>query len=254
MTIDTQHRKAMSIPVRFIRTAVLSLGGLATLASAACAPSTDASVRSDSAGTVPVITDHKPSAESSAVAESVSSTRSASDTGAGPAISAPLPALAPARDANQDFLRHMTDHHERLSRVAHDLMMEPAGHASHGSGADPAFLDGQLDAEKGEMLDLLQREYRETYVPRPDATAHGRVSSPAAHTTGTSASGKRVGDEHAAALHALAIQLREGATLARAFESRLTNPEVKALARRMRASQLDFAGRLDRSMGGMKMP
>ena len=141
-----------------------------------------------------------------------------------------LPPLSPARDADHHFLRHMLDHHERVILVAHEQMMEPAGHAAHGGGADPGELDSRLDAEKSEMLALLSKLYGETYSPRPDVT-------------GADAREVGAGEEGPAVQAKLASEFREGAALVDRSLPELTRPAVRALARRLRASQLAMANR-----------
>lgn len=143
--------------------------------------------------------------------------------------------LAAARDADQDFLRHMLDHHETVIAVAHDQMMAPAGHAAHGGGADPAAFDSKLDAEKLEMLALLSRLYGEAYSPRADAPATESTS------VGDTTSGSAAQAEHGMPQADLAAQLRAGANLTDRFLPKLTRPQVREVALRIRASQLELA-------------
>lgn len=147
----------------------------------------------------------------------------------------PRPPLPPARDADQEFLRHMLDHHETVIAVAHAQMMAPAGHAAHGGGADPAAFDSRLDAEKLEMLALLSRLYGESFSPRPDSAA-----GMAAERGGATASAASEG-EHGAPEADLGAQLQAGATLVDRFLPRLTRPQVREVARRVPASQLELA-------------
>ena len=139
--------------------------------------------------------------------------------------------LSPARDADHHFLRDMLDHHERVILVAHEQMMEPAGHAAHGGGADPAALDSRLDAEKLEMLALLAKLYGETYSPRAgvvEADAHDASA----------------GEEGPAVQARLATEFRRGVALVDRSLPGLTRPAVRALARRVRASQAALADQM----------
>ena len=166
------------------------------------------------------------------------------DTSASPVAVAPPPApgtrieaappprpLSPARDADHHFLRHMLDHHERIILVAHEQMMEPAGHAAHGAGTDPGALDSRLDAEKLEMLALLRKLYAETYSPRAG------VAEADAHDTGA-------GEEGPAVQARLATEFRAGVALVDRSLPGLTRPAVRDLARRVRASQAALANQM----------
>lgn len=177
----------------------------------ACSPGDDRGVR-DSVATKSVMT------RDSGVG---SPTRgAAADDSSNPPVTvfAARPAPPPARDADQDFLRHMLDHHETVVAAAHAEMMEPAGHGAHGTKRDPAEWDVMLDAEKLEMLALLKRHYGEEYSPRP-AGEPGQQP--------------------------LAAQLREGTAMTERFAPRLRRAEVRALARRLGASQRELAQKLE---------
>ena len=160
----------------------------------------------------------------------------------------PRPPLTPARDADQDFLRHMLDHHETVLVTVHAEMMEPAKHAEHGTASDPVELDGQLDKEKLEMLAMLKQYYGEDYSPWaattvPASTEHSTAGSPRpmpadmAHDSMPGIGAK--------APSPLAAQLREGAALAQRLAPTLTRPAVRALALRIRASHLAMAKKVD---------
>lgn len=157
-----------------------------------------------------------------------------------PQPAAPLPPPPPARDADQAFLRHMLDHHETTLALVHEQMSAPAGHAEHGGASDPTEFDVVLDAEKMEMLRLLSSLYEEKYSPRVlahraiardgGALPHREGEAPTAHAAA----------EAATSLPAL---LRAGAKAAQEAQARLTKDPVRALARRIRASQLELARR-----------
>lgn len=77
---------------------------------------------------------------------------------------------APARDADQLFLRRMLDHHETVVAHAHAAMTSEAGHGEHGGSGDPAEFDALLDRDKSGMLALLDSVYGERYSPHPPDT------------------------------------------------------------------------------------
>lgn len=175
----------------------------------------------------------------------------------GPGATAMVPLAAqqsaapPARDAEQDFLRHMLDHHETVLAIVHSQMMEPAGHDAHGKKTDPVAWDAKLDVEKREMLALLKKHYKEDYSPRLlPATATAGVSSnmgqmPMRQGTATS---EQEAEKMMRVEALLTAQLRKGARLADRFAPKLKRREVRDLARRMRALQLELAGELGTQM------
>lgn len=157
---------------------------------------------------------------------------------------APLPPPPPARDADQAFLRQMLDHHETTIALAHTQMMSPAGHAVHGVAGDPVALDSRLDAEKQEMLALLSRFYGESYSPRTDTLAAANAHAEASVPTGGAAM-PPAGGSKTMPMMDVGASLRRGATLVDQHLPRLKRAEVRALAGRMRASQLALAGQMD---------
>lgn len=165
-----------------------------------------------------------------------------------PVVVAPAasrPALPPARDADQEFLRHMLDHHETVLAAVHGQMMEPGKHAEHGTKADPTEWDARLDIEKRDMLALLKQYYGEDYSPWATPPVPAPLGSDSSHDmagmsmpAGAAATmqGKPMEEESP-----LARQLRDGAALAERFAPKLTRPAVRSLALRVRASQLELA-------------
>ncbi len=140
------------------------------------------------------------------------------DFTAAPAASIPIRHTS---DTDKDFLHHMLDHYEAVLVLVHADMMKPEGHGMHGKNGDPVERDAALDAEKTQMLQLLNKLYGEAYSPRP---------VPAAETAAEK--GNKV-------IHAsLATHFRSGVSLVDRSASRLRNPEVRTLAKRMRATQL----------------
>lgn len=214
--------------VWYTRTRALAL--IAAFAAAACAPGGgDAAAARDSArATGAVVTGRSPDgdrpADSVAPSGGSAAPSRASDVAALPPSPAPTPAtpLRRARDRDQAFLREMLDHHEAALALAHAQMMAPAGHSAHGTSSDPGDVDADLDAEKREMLALLQSLYAEAYSPRA-----------AAADTATS-----TGADHMRYQTELAAQFRAGVALVDRYEPELRRPGIRALARRLRTSQL----------------
>lgn len=136
------------------------------------------------------------------------------------APAAPIP-IRHTRDTDKDFLHHMLDHYEAVLVLVHADMMKPEGHGMHGKSGDPVERDGALDAEKTQMLQLLNKIYGEAYSPQPVPAAEASAEK-----------GNKV-------IHAsLETHFRSGVSLVDRSVSGLRNPEVRTLAKRMRATQL----------------
>ena len=149
----------------------------------------------------------------------------------------PPRAEPPARDADQRFLRRMLDHHEAIITIAHEAMMEPEGHGAHGSATDPSATDAALDAEKLEMLGLLQSLYGEQYSPRPARGPGESVSAAPARDEDHSAEGMAGGAESEQS--EVAAAYRAGIAMIDEAEHHLRRPEVRALADRLRRTQTE---------------
>lgn len=219
------------------------LGTLPIFVLTACPGNRDGTVAADTAGAIAAT--HIALADSSpAGGTSVASTT--------PALTARQPAAPPARDADQGFLRDMLDHHETVLAIVHDQMMEPLGHAAHGKKADPLAWDAKLDVEKREMLALLRKYYDEDYSPRaavPAATGAGGSGDADPMPMGE---GKTTSEQEAEKMMRVQVvlmdQLRDGVRLAGRSAPMLERREVRELARRMRALQLELANELDAQM------
>ncbi len=163
--------------------------------------------------------------------------------------STPEVPVATSRDADQAFLHRMLDHHEATVAIAHDAMMSTGGHTEHGRKADPAEFDASLDAEKREMLALLDTLYHEQYSPvdRRSRTQVLTARSPESTTRTTGAANTAPGEtaEMAtmmASRQALAHQFQDGIALVDQSARQLRRPSVRALAARIRASELVLLG------------
>lgn len=214
---------------------------VAAVALTACTPATSDERTKDSVFASRIEGSDAKSSSSGTVTPVVAAVRG-TDSGMSPA---PAPRIAPARDTDQDFLRHMLDHHETVLVAVHALMMAPSGHAAHGTTMDPSWWDGALDKEKTEMLVLLKSQYNEDYSPRMARSVIAARTAPSAGMPMPSGNESAEGEaEHMASLPQLAAQLRDGATLVDRFTPRLKRAAVRDLARRIRVSQLELAGKL----------
>ncbi len=200
-------------PVAWTAARILVVGAVIAFTGCSGAPLADSSGRSGSvARDVPG--QNRFTANDSSARPAVQQTEPSNDLAAVPA--APIP-IRHTSDTDKDFLHHMVDHYEAVLVLVHADMMKPEGHAMHGKRGDPVERDGALDAEKTQMLQLLNKLYGEAYSPRPVQVAE---------------KGNKV-------IHAsLATHFRSGVSLVDRSVSGLRNPRVRALAKQMRATQL----------------
>ena len=151
--------------------------------------------------------------------------------GAAGAATALLPTLRPAesppRSADEHLLRDMLDIHEGMILLAHSAMER---RHEHRMDNDPALSEdvGQ-DAAKTEMLALLRSVYHDRHEPRPSA-ADSVAADSILHLQG---------DTYVAAFLTFMREHDERglSSIDHALPT-LRNPQVKALALRMRAIHL----------------
>lgn len=125
-------------------------------------------------------------------------------------------------DPDHHFLRDLVDHNEAMVHLAHSAMQMKHMHAG---GADAAgAADVAEDARKTELVSLLRTRFNDRRDPSVPAPLRGQVDSLM----------KLEGDEYVTTLadftrrhHEAAIEMIDHANLRR--------PEVKSLAKRMRA-------------------
>lgn len=227
---------------RDVAKSVLAIVGGTALIACSSAKSGDQNTSADSA---PVGT-----ARAENITGSAAITSGSENPGTNLPVAARLPAPPPARDADQEFLRHMLDHNETVLAIVHAQMMEPAGHAEHGKAVDPAAWDSKIDVDKREMLALLKKHYNEDYSPRviPSSSTVGSASSAVGMTMPPAGAGRKDEADAMAGQVEVAAHLRDGVEMADRFAPKLTRPEVRALARRIRASQLQLARELSAGM------
>lgn len=132
-------------------------------------------------------------------------------------------------DPDQHFLRDLADHNEAMVHLAHSAMQmkqTPPGAADFSGAADVAE-----DARKSEIVALLRRRFGDNWTPTAPPELREQVN----------ALMKLDGNNYVAALtdftrrhHQAAIDMIDHAKLRR--------PEVKSLAKRMRAQYVREMG------------
>jgi uncharacterized protein (DUF305 family) len=168
----------------------------------------------------------------------------ASADSAAPATTAPVADTsmgvmqhAAARDADQEFARMMVDHHQGMIVMAQQAMergsTEAVKNEAHG-------MHQKQETEQKELLALLQRGYQDTHQP---------TVMPSNQAMADSLSAKQGADyDMAFRMHTIAHH-REAIQMVDQFLPRLTRPELRTMAERMKADQAAEIQKLEREMG-----
>lgn len=138
-----------------------------------------------------------------------------------------------ARDADQEFLRMMSDHHEGLIEMA-------SAAATKGSTpeikADARRLKETQEQEQKQMMDILRNSYGEELQP------HVMPGTMAMHDSLQQHSG----NEYDRTFYEMVVKHhREGIRITDDFGPRVRRPEVKRMLEEMRANQLRDIGDLE---------
>jgi uncharacterized protein (DUF305 family) len=175
--------------------------------------------------------------------EGAASGDQASVDSAAPAAAAPADTSmagmqhAAARDADQEFARMMVDHHQGMIVMAQQAMERGSTEAlkteAHG-------MHQKQETEQKELLAMLQREYQDSHQP---------TVMPSNRAMADSLSAKQGADyDMAFRMHTIAHH-REAIQMVDQFLPRLTRPELRTMAERMKADQAAEIQKLEREMG-----
>lgn len=140
--------------------------------------------------------------------------------------------------ADQDFLRMMSDHHKGLIAMAHPTM--------EGKGATPAVrtdarkLDKVQDAELDTMVTMLEKSFKDPYGPKVTPNNQAMADSLARQT---GAAYDRTFYKNVIAHHKEAIGMIDQ------YLPKLTRPDLKAMAQRMKADQTREIAEYHRKLG-----
>ena len=145
-------------------------------------------------------------------------------------------AMTAAQDADQEFLREMTNHHQSL------LLM--AGDAAQKGGAEVKTMAQTLNqkqtAETQEMLAILQRDYNDSHQPMVMPTDQPMVDS---------LSQKSGADYDMAFQMNVVEHHRMGIGMVDQYLPRLTKPEIRTMAEKMKADQTKEIADIEAKMG-----
>lgn len=147
-------------------------------------------------------------------------------------------AQAPAKDANHEFLRMMSDHHEGLIAMASAAMTKASKQTTQG---DAHNLHTKQEGEKKHMVDMIQSSYGETYTPKvmpPDRAMNDSLQA-------------KTGAAYDSTFYANIIKHhQEAVRMVDQFLPRLTNAELRQMAEKMRTEQSKEIEDFQRKMRG----
>lgn len=161
-------------------------------------------------------------------AAATSTAAAATDTAGGSMDHSNMPGMnmPPARDADQEFLRMMTDHHEGLIKMM-DPAMEKASTST--AKADAKKLHDKQHEEQEQLIGMLKSSYDETKQPMVMPSSQQMVDDLANTSAGPAYDKKMYG--HVIMHH------QEGIKMMNDFQPRLTKPELKQMVEKMKADQ-----------------
>lgn len=149
-----------------------------------------------------------------------------------------MPGMAAARDADQEFLRKMVDHHEGLI-VMMDEAMERASSAV--AKADAKKLHDKQHDTRDRMLGILRSAYNDSHTASVMPSARAMNDS-LQRKSGTAYDRDMYGH--------LVMHHQEGVKMVDDFLPRLKRPEVRQMAEQMRTEQTREISEFQRKQGG----
>jgi len=142
-------------------------------------------------------------------------------------------------DPDRDFLRMMSDHHKGLIAMVHPTLDKKENLAITG---DAAKMDKKQDAELDKMITMLDQQYKDSYTPSvmPD---NQRMVDELKDKSGADYS--RTFLKNVIAHHQQAIQMVDE------YLPKAKNPQVKAMAEKMKSDQAKEITELQRKLSAM---
>jgi uncharacterized protein (DUF305 family) len=134
-------------------------------------------------------------------------------------------AMTPAKDADHEFLRKMSDHHQGMVEMASPSATKAI---SRGAQLDAKAVHDQRLAERDSMVAMIREWYGE---------AHGPKAVPKHRTMNDTLQSLAGVDFDRTFYHLTIGHHREGVAMVDAWLPRLARPAVRALAETMRADQ-----------------
>jgi uncharacterized protein (DUF305 family) len=163
----------------------------------------------------------------------------AGDTAApGADIGGQVGAQPAARDADHEFLQRMSNHHEGLVLMAGEAMNRAT---ASGTKSDAHELHQKQQQERDQMVGMIRSTYNETHTPSV-MPEHRAMNDSLQQKSG--AAYDRDFYRHVVMHH------REGMRMIDEFLPRLTRPDVRQMAEKMKADQTRELAEFERKQSG----
>jgi uncharacterized protein (DUF305 family) len=143
-----------------------------------------------------------------------------------------------AKDADHEFLRRMSDHHEGLIQMATQAMSRASSSATQ---SEAHQLHQKQQQERDQMVGMIRTAYGETHTPSV-MPAHRAMNDSLQQKSG--AEYDRDFYRHVVMHH------REGVRMIDEFLARLTRPDVRQMAEKMKADQTREIAEFERKQSG----
>lgn len=143
----------------------------------------------------------------------------------------------PARDADQEFLRMMVDHHQGLIVLSDTTL---AKNPSQAVASEARELRQKQAAEQKDMSDMLKADYSEDKMPMLMPSNEQMIAQVASADRSTV---DRVFREKVIAHHEEALKMIAD------FETRFTKPAVRTMAAKMKSDQQKEIAKLKSELG-----
>lgn len=144
----------------------------------------------------------------------------------------------PATDANHEFLRKMSDHHQGLI-VMMDAAMERA--SSAGAKADAKKLHAKQHEEQKQMLGMITSAYSETYTP---------MEMPSSKAMNDSLQQKSGAEYDRDMYRHVIMHHQEGIKMMDEFLPKLTRADLRQMVQKMKADQTREIAEFERRLKG----
>ena len=137
---------------------------------------------------------------------------------------------------DQQFLRMISDHHKGMLLMAHDALERPGVTVK----AEAQKMDKEQDTELSRMLSMLKSDFKDAYTPKvmPDNQAMADSLKQKSGASYDTTFRKNVIKHH-----------EQGIQMIDEFMPKLTRPELKQMAQKMKSAQTREIAQLKRELG-----
>ena len=142
-------------------------------------------------------------------------------------------------NADQDFLRMMSDHHKGMIAMAHPTMDGKGSTAT--VRADARKIDAAQDAEIDQMVTMLEKDFKDPYQPKFTPGNQAMIDLLA----------KQTGTAYDRTFYMNVVKHhREALAMIDEYMPKLTRADLKAMAQKMKADQTREIAEFEKKGGG----